>query len=399
MAAYRRTGVSRVIGRVRNVSALHRDGTVFPISLRVQHIRTGLVDVLRATIERVDSDLEAVFTIDEAGIIESANRNFVLTLFGYTTEELIGKPIGFLVPSLLPRIEEKEKQKQEQRQQQQHHQQQQQQQQEPSAEQQQDTPEQQQRSGQKDEDTDEWRLRVSAQMEVQHKDGSRYAAQPTPSDRSAGLSGSRSERSPPRRFPVHLEVMRFLNEYGQVRYSGRIRRVTTSSEDNATATSSGSDNSAIGSTTSPAASSTPSQELVGEYVLGRVLGRGSYGLVRHATHRSSGRQVAIKLLCKEQLDPRQLEYARREASLLQRLGPHPGLVRLYEVIETPTRLCLVLEYLEGGELQALISRRGALPEDEARRLFEQIARAIHFCHRQGVGTLPLFSFLSFSPLA
>jgi hypothetical protein len=47
-----------------------------------------------------DVQVVAVFTLDVEGRIESANNNFVLTMFGYTNAELVGKSIGVLIPSL-----------------------------------------------------------------------------------------------------------------------------------------------------------------------------------------------------------------------------------------------------------------------------------------------------------
>jgi hypothetical protein len=47
-----------------------------------------------------DVQVVAVFTLDVEGRIESANNNFVLTMFGYTNAELVGKSIGMLIPSL-----------------------------------------------------------------------------------------------------------------------------------------------------------------------------------------------------------------------------------------------------------------------------------------------------------
>lgn len=51
---------------------------------------------------------------------------------------------------------------------------------------------------------------------------------------------------------------------------------------------------------------------------------------------------------------------------------HPHIIRLYEVIETPTHIFLVLEYLKSGELFDYISEKGRLPEGEARLLFQQV---------------------------
>jgi len=51
---------------------------------------------------------------------------------------------------------------------------------------------------------------------------------------------------------------------------------------------------------------------------------------------------------------------------------HPHIIRLYEVIETPTDIFVVMEYVKSGELFDYIVEKGRLGEDEARRFFQQV---------------------------
>lgn len=62
---------------------------------------------------------------------------------------------------------------------------------------------------------------------------------------------------------------------------------------------------------------------------------------------------------------------------------HPHIVRLEEVIHMHKKTCLVLEYVQGGELFDYIVL-GKLRETEARRLFRQMASAIEYCHANRV---------------
>jgi serine/threonine protein kinase len=50
---------------------------------------------------------------------------------------------------------------------------------------------------------------------------------------------------------------------------------------------------------------------------------------------------------------------------------HPHIIRLYEVIDTPTDIYMVMEYVKSGELFDYIVEKGMLLEDEARRFFQQ----------------------------
>ena len=67
---------------------------------------------------------------------------------------------------------------------------------------------------------------------------------------------------------------------------------------------------------------------------------------------------------------------------LQNLTSNYFKVRLYEVIDTQTRLYLVLEFADGGDMYDYIMRHeGGLGEDAAREYFRQIVTAIQYCHR------------------
>lgn len=62
---------------------------------------------------------------------------------------------------------------------------------------------------------------------------------------------------------------------------------------------------------------------------------------------------------------------RREIKIL-RLFMHPHIIRLYEVIETPSDIYVVMEYVKSGELFDYIVEKGRLQEDEARIFFQQV---------------------------
>ncbi|MBA0652510.1 hypothetical protein Goklo_019767 [Gossypium klotzschianum] len=60
---------------------------------------------------------------------------------------------------------------------------------------------------------------------------------------------------------------------------------------------------------------------------------------------------------------------------------HPHIIRLYEVIETTTKIFIVTEYAASGDLFDYIVQKRRLKEDEARKLFQQIISGVEYCHR------------------
>ena len=98
----------------------------------------------------------------------------------------------------------------------------------------------------------------------------------------------------------------------------------------------------------------------------------------------TGHKVAIKILNRNRIDSLDmLEKVKREIKILS-MFKHPHIIRLYEVIDTPTDIFVVMEYVSGGELFDCIVAKGRLSEDEARRLFQQIVSGVEYCHAHRV---------------
>ena len=77
-----------------------------------------------------------------------------------------------------------------------------------------------------------------------------------------------------------------------------------------------------------------------------------------ATHITSGCKVAVKILNKAKITSLSMqEKVRREIHALKRCD-HPHIIRLYDVIETPTDFFVVMEYVPNGELFEYIIQKG-----------------------------------------
>ena len=84
--------------------------------------------------------------------------------------------------------------------------------------------------------------------------------------------------------------------------------------------------------------------------MGKTLGIGSFGKVKVAEHVLTGHKVAVKILNRKKIKAIDMEEkVRREIKIL-RLFMHPHIIRLYEVLETPHDIYVVMEYVKSGEL-------------------------------------------------
>ncbi|XP_074127576.1 NUAK family SNF1-like kinase 1 [Sminthopsis crassicaudata] len=120
------------------------------------------------------------------------------------------------------------------------------------------------------------------------------------------------------------------------------------------------------------------------YELQETLGKGTYGKVKRATERFSGRVVAIKSIRKDKIkDEQDMVHIRREIEIMSSLS-HPHIISIYEVFENKDKIVIIMEYASKGELYDYISERRRLSERETRHFFRQIISAVHYCHKNGV---------------
>ncbi|MBA0569666.1 hypothetical protein Golob_003382 [Gossypium lobatum] len=123
--------------------------------------------------------------------------------------------------------------------------------------------------------------------------------------------------------------------------------------------------------------------LLGRYEVGKLLGHGTFAKVYHARNVKSDDSVAIKVIDKEKiLKSGLIAHIKREISILRRVR-HPNIVQLFEVMATKSKIYFVMEYVRGGELFNKVAK-GRLKEDVARKYFQQLISAVHFCHARGV---------------
>uniref|UniRef100_A0AAQ4RAZ4 MAP/microtubule affinity-regulating kinase 3 n=1 Tax=Gasterosteus aculeatus aculeatus TaxID=481459 RepID=A0AAQ4RAZ4_GASAC len=129
--------------------------------------------------------------------------------------------------------------------------------------------------------------------------------------------------------------------------------------------------------------STEEHPHIGNYRLLKTIGKGNFAKVKLARHVLTGREVAVKIIDKTQLNPTSLQKLFREVRIMKVLN-HPNIVKLFEVIETEKTLYLVMEYASGGEVFDYLVAHGRMKEKEARAKFRQIVSAVQYCHQRRI---------------
>ncbi|KAF2876455.1 kinase-like domain-containing protein [Massariosphaeria phaeospora] len=117
-------------------------------------------------------------------------------------------------------------------------------------------------------------------------------------------------------------------------------------------------------------------QTVGNYTLGRLIGKGSFGRVYLASHRlTNGSKVVLKSAKKDDANlAREIHHHRQFI--------HPHIARLYEVIVTESLVWLVLEYCPGDELYNYLLDKGSLEPAKVQKIFTQLVGAVSYVHNK-----------------
>lgn len=121
------------------------------------------------------------------------------------------------------------------------------------------------------------------------------------------------------------------------------------------------------------------------YVEVEQIGRGGIGDVYRATRASTGATVAIKVLRDVGDGSAAWRRARRELAALVSLAGHAHVVQVHEVLDLDGHPALVMEYVSGGSIGDLLSRRdGVLTAGEVAVVGAHAARALVAAHEQAI---------------
>ena len=121
----------------------------------------------------------------------------------------------------------------------------------------------------------------------------------------------------------------------------------------------------------------------GEYELLEEIARGGMGIIFKARQKKLDRIVAVKMILAGKFASREQALRfRAEVEAAARLQ-HPNIVRIHETGEQDGQPYFSVDYIEGGNLAALV-REKPLPAKRAAGYVKTIAEAIHYAHEQGI---------------
>ncbi|XP_018609703.1 microtubule-associated serine/threonine-protein kinase 2 isoform X4 [Scleropages formosus] len=131
----------------------------------------------------------------------------------------------------------------------------------------------------------------------------------------------------------------------------------------------------------PAKAKTPREE---DFENIKLISNGAYGAVFLVRHKETRQRFAMKKINKQNLILRnQIQQAFVERDILT-FAENPFVVSMFCSFETRRHLCMVMEYVEGGDCATLLKNIRALPVDMARMYFAETVLALEYLHNYGI---------------
>ena len=128
----------------------------------------------------------------------------------------------------------------------------------------------------------------------------------------------------------------------------------------------------------------PKEITIGDYIIKKTIGSGTFSTVKLGTHRITQKKVAIKILDKNKIESRDdLERIIREMQILTEMH-NPFVIKVYKIYEDKNDFLIIMEYCEGGELFNYIVKKKRLSEEEASYFFFQLINGIEYIHSKGI---------------
>ncbi|XP_025207855.1 microtubule-associated serine/threonine-protein kinase 3 isoform X2 [Melanaphis sacchari] len=116
----------------------------------------------------------------------------------------------------------------------------------------------------------------------------------------------------------------------------------------------------------------------------KLISNGAYGAVYLVRHKQTRQRFAMKKIIKNNLMLRnQIEQVFAERDIMS-FTDNPFVVTMYCSFETRKHLCLVMEYVEGGDCASLLKNIGPLPPDMAKFYFAETVLAVEYLHNYGI---------------
>jgi len=130
--------------------------------------------------------------------------------------------------------------------------------------------------------------------------------------------------------------------------------------------------------------SNKNKELLSEYNIIKIIGKGSFSIVKLGENKLTKEKVAIKIMQKNKIiNQDDLIRIDREMQMLKSLN-HENVIKIYKILEDSKRFYIIMEYCENGELFSRIIAKKRLTESEAAIFYYQLINGLEYIHKNNI---------------
>ena len=124
--------------------------------------------------------------------------------------------------------------------------------------------------------------------------------------------------------------------------------------------------------------------IIKEYSIKKIIGKGTFSIVKLGLDRETGEKVAIKILEKKKiLNKSDAERVDREINILKEIN-HLNLIKIIKIKEDADNYYMVMEFCENGELFNQIVKKRRLDENESAYYYFQLINGLEYIHSKNI---------------
>jgi calcium/calmodulin-dependent protein kinase I len=120
-----------------------------------------------------------------------------------------------------------------------------------------------------------------------------------------------------------------------------------------------------------------------DYTFLKTISNGAFGVVKSAIEKTTGNEVAVKIIEKKNASVSEMSKTKQEVSILKQLS-HPNVVSYINSIETTSKMYIIIELMYDGTLKNFIDSSSTIEEEKSVEIIFYLLQAVNYIHSKNI---------------
>ena len=120
-----------------------------------------------------------------------------------------------------------------------------------------------------------------------------------------------------------------------------------------------------------------------DYTFLKTISNGAFGVVKSAVEKTTGNEVAVKIIEKKNASLSEMSKTKQEVSILKQLS-HPNVVSYINSIETTSKMYIIIELMYDGTLKNFIDSSSTIEEEKSVEIIFYLLQAVNYIHSKNI---------------